>query len=225
MERNNKYVGVDEKYIPEEEKNLNNSSDNEFRDDVNNLYKKAKEVMSDQDNQKKAFKIFKGIGIGYITYIILGVIFAIAIIITVIVMFFKISNKSNDIKDDAKDFFNKVQDVQDNIKDNAQNNSDKMQDVINNESEKITISAFNADLEMYAGTKLGRQVSILIDNVVMKIKKNKDKPIIVSFKDTSSSDAETIISLKKEINDNDKYEVVLDYDEKGYVNKIQITSY
>ena len=76
MSKNGQYVGVDEKYIPEDEKYVDNNLNNEIKNDVHNMYQGAKEYVSDKDNQekmknagKKSLKIAKGLGIGYLVFV------------------------------------------------------------------------------------------------------------------------------------------------------------
>ena len=93
MKKNNQYVGVDEKYIPEEDKYVDEtkSSTDGLNDKINEGIDKAKPYA------KKGLNIAKKIGIGYLVYV--GIIFLIVIIIfiTIIVTFFKMSKRSDDI--------------------------------------------------------------------------------------------------------------------------------
>ena len=59
----------------------------------------------------------------------------------------------------------------------------------------------------------------------MKMKKNKDHTIKVIYKDITTSDAIELINLKKIIEDQNKYEVILDYDNNGYINQVTILDY
>ena len=56
MKKNGQYVGVDEKYIPEEEKYVDNSVNSEIKDLVNDGIKSTKNYVSDKDNQEKRTK-------------------------------------------------------------------------------------------------------------------------------------------------------------------------
>lgn len=71
MKKNAEYVGVDEKYIPEEERYV-------------------------EGNSKKDAKILKGVGIGYITFITFIFIAVIAVFGIVIMNFVNINNKRNE---------------------------------------------------------------------------------------------------------------------------------
>ena len=53
MKKNGEYVGVDEKYIPEEEKYVDNSTNSEIKDAVNQGVGAVKDYITDKDNQEK----------------------------------------------------------------------------------------------------------------------------------------------------------------------------
>lgn len=56
MKKNGQYVGVDEKYIPEEEKYVDESllgPTSEIRDGIKSGVNKVKEYVQDADNQEK----------------------------------------------------------------------------------------------------------------------------------------------------------------------------
>ena len=57
------------------------------------------------------------------------------------------------------------------------------------------------------------------------MKKNKDHTIKVIYKDITTSDAIELINLKKIIEDQNKYEVILDYDNNEYINQVTILDY
>lgn len=93
MKKNNQYVGVDEKYIPEEDKYVDEtkSSTDGLNDKINEGIDKAKPYA------KKGLNIAKKIGIGYLVYVGIVFLMVIIIFITIIVTFFKMSKRSDDI--------------------------------------------------------------------------------------------------------------------------------
>lgn len=95
----------------------------------------------------------------------------------------------------------------------------------NNTNDKIQTSAFNSKMEVHAGTQYGLAVSRLLDTVIENIKKNPGHSIIVTYGATSTVDTDKITALKKEIEQSAQYEVSLDYDSHGYINKITISEY
>lgn len=196
MKKNNQYVGVDEKFIPEEDKYVDetkNSTDG-LNEKINEGIDKAKPYA------KKGLKIAKRIGIGYLVFV--GFIFLMVIIVfvTIFVNFFKVNKMSDDIIENSQNIIN-----------NTQNNITGI--------EKET---FNNKFEIYSGTKSKNMVSNLLDTVVTNNKKDTDHLVIVIFNDISTIDTDKIIDIKRSLDDNKKYEVILDYSNSGYVNKVTI---
>ena len=97
-----------------------------------------------------------------------------------------------------------------------------IQEQANENKKKISKDSFNWDFETYVGTQYSNSIGYLLDDVITNNKKNKDYLITVIFKDTNTTDPETIKNIKKQFEEWHKYEVSLDYDEEGYVNKITI---
>ncbi len=218
MKKNAHYVGVDEKYIPEDEKYVDNSVNDELKGMVNDGLKSAKDYISDKDNQekikntgRKGLKILKGVGIGYLAFFLLVIV----LVITIFVITFTSMAKINKNKDDN---MNKVNNIIDTAIDKTQGN----------ESADISsqnASSFNSDLEMYIGTRYGNSVSRLLDNVVTKIKKNSNYSIKVLYETEVLTVPEDIVNLKKKLEDTKKYEISFDYDANGFINKVTITNY
>lgn len=217
MKKNGQYVGVDEKYIPEEEKYVDNSVNNEIKGLVNDGIKSAKEYVSDKDNQekikntgKKGLKILKGVGIGYLVFIGFVVLMVIVIFAITFGSFFKISREVDDTFDETIHIIDKVID---NIEEDEAGYS------------SYDIASFNNSLESHQGTKSGSIVSILLDEVVTKIKKNSDHSITVIYGTKKISNPTDIIALKKEFDSTKKYEISFDYDADGFINKVTIENY
>lgn len=96
MKKNAEYVGVDEKYIPEEERYV-------------------------EGNSKKDAKILKGVGIGYLTFITFIFIAVIAVFGIVIMNFVDINNKRNE--NVIKEEINENSEMIDSIIDDYYNNN------------------------------------------------------------------------------------------------------
>lgn len=214
MKKNGQYVGVDEKYIPEEEKYVDNSVNSEIKDLVNDGIKSTKNYVSDKDNQekikstgRKGLKILKGVGIGYLIFIGLIILMVIVTFVIVFSNFFKMDRQSDKL-------FNEVTNI-----------IDKVDDSNNSGHSSYDISSFNNDLEIYQGTKYGSSVLKLLDNVVTKIKKNSTHPITVVYDNQTISNTNDIVSLKKEFDTTAKYEISFDYDSEGFINSITIVNY
>ena len=81
---------------------------------------------------------------------------------------------------------------------------------------------FNFTYESQSGTQWGVVIHRLLDNVITNNKSNKDHILTVTYKNTTTSNPEEIKNLKKNFDDWTNYEVSLNYDDDGYVNKIVI---
>ena len=160
-----------------------------------------------KNNESKGLKIVKGIGIGYLVFIGIGIVITIAIFILFFNLFFKFDKQSDEIKDKATNYI------------------DQFYDGYNDSYNKINVDEFNYDLEIYSGTQYGSNVSLLLNDVITKIKKNANHSITVTYGTTTTSKPDEITTLKKQFDKTSEYEVSLDYDSDGYINKVTITNY
>jgi len=181
----------------------NNNFSNEVKDDMQKVYEGAKEYITDEENKekvKKGLKVAKGVGIGYLAFIIIVLVLALVIFFIVLSGFFKIGNQNKNI-------------------------INKSSNIINQSIDQMDIERFNLELEDYNGSKYGYDVKELLDEVVLKLKKNTEHSITLIYENTSMTNTNDIINLKKQIDDESEYEIVLDYDKNGYINKITISKY
>ncbi len=116
----------------------------------------------------------------------------------------------------------KIEDEAKNIIDQAQNQINETQKEVTNQREKIAKDSFNSKFEQHIGSNYPTVVGWLLDDVILNNKKNKDYLITVAFKDKSTTNPEEIKNFKKQFIINHQYEVSIDYDNEGYVNKITI---
>lgn len=99
---------------------------------------------------------------------------------------------------------------------------EQTQEEVKNQREKISKDSFNWDFETYVGTEYDSSVGHLLDKVITNNKKHKDYTITVTFKGITTAEPEAIKNFKKQFQEWHKYEVSLDYDDDGYVNKVTI---
>lgn len=97
-----------------------------------------------------------------------------------------------------------------------------MNNTMANFRENADKRSFNSSFEMYDGTVQKIFVTTILDNVNSNNKKNKDKIVSVKYNGVEMTDSDEIIEIKKEFVDGKFYEVILDYDDDGYVNKVTI---
>lgn len=82
--------------------------------------------------------------------------------------------------------------------------------------------SFNNTFEFRMGTEYGSSVSNLLDDVITNNKTNDNYLIEVVFGDITTTDTNEIKNMKQRLDSSKKYEVSLDYNDDGYVNKVTI---
>lgn len=130
MTKNNEYVGVDEQFIPEEEKTKQHVSESiigdETRDKIKGGIRKGTDYLtSDEGKEKvknvagKGLKVAKGIGIGYLVWIGVGALVAIAVFVLAFVIIGKAMNRQNQM-------LNNFDEVRDSLMQDFEETTDKM---------------------------------------------------------------------------------------------------
>ena len=117
-------------------------------------------------------------------------------------------------------------------KEKAEKDEKEFKDKFNKDMEesdlKFDKNSFNSNYTFYSGTQPGQNVSMLIDNIINKNKTEKDHLVELTFDNTSyGTDSDNIKQTKNMIQtfkgyDIQYYEVSMDYDDNGYVNKVTI---
>ena len=107
--------------------------------------------------------------------------------------------------------------------------SNGISNIINNQMEKgnemldkFEIDSFNSKFEFRVGQNYGSSVMHVLDDVIINNKKNQNHILTVVFEGLTTTDPEEIKNAKNNIDEWTKYEISVDYDENGYVNKITI---
>lgn len=115
---------------------------------------------------------------------------------------------------------NKIEEKQE----NSQNNiSEEMKTFTekakeNTETESVL---FNFGFNNCNGTQRGMILKTYLDSVITS-NKTKERKITVKYEETETQDTEKIKNMKQKFEDLTEYEVSVDYDEKGFINKIII---
>lgn len=211
MKKNGEYVGVDEKFIPENEKYVDES------------------LLGNKEESKKTIKkVAKGIGIGYLVYIGFILAFVIGMMIFVFTMFNNTRKTQVEMMDSFQqkqdEMMNSVQQQQniDGITSSFQQNKDEMINSVQQQQNEFEKTSFNSNFELYSGTKTKLLVTTILDKVVTNNKTNSDKIIRVIYNTTNTIEPNEIVELKKSFKQGKEYEVMLDYDTNGFVNKVTI---
>ena len=187
MKKNSQYIGVDEKFIPEDEKYVDDS------------------LLGGKEKTKKVIgKTAKVIGIGYLIY---AVIFLV-IFIAVFVMVFKFMGSQSK---QAGSFFSQIS-----------NQIGSSSEQFSNFDSKFEKDSFNSKFELYSGTVKKMIATHLLDEVIKNNKTNSSQIIKVIYNENNTTDSNNILEMKKQLNDDKEYEVILDYDANGYVNQVTI---
>ena len=86
------------------------------------------------------------------------------------------------------------------------------------------IRSFNSVYEtLYSGTTNGTQIGNLLDKIITNNKTKPERTIRVIYGSTNTIDETEIRNLKKNFGDVwTNYEVILDYDDIGFVNQVTI---
>ena len=212
MKKNSEYVGVDEKFIPENEKYVNDSILGSREESKNKM--------------KKALKI--GLGVWAI-WVFVGIAFFIIVVMLIFnhsknmnkQVFDIFTSATEQIKDGMQEqnnpskAMNEMQQVTDAMMGSMMGQSSILNNDINKQS-------FNATLEMYSGTEYGSSVGNLLDKVVTSNKTNSEHIITVIYKGTTTTSESEIVKIKHSLDKFTEYEVSLDYDANGYINKVTV---
>ena len=116
---------------------------------------------------------------------------------------------------------NKVITNHENNKKNKNSFFENAEKLINKGTSDIEKKSFNGKYELFSGTQDGDEVKSLLDDVI-KNNKTNEKKISVVYNEQNTSDPEIIKNIKTSITGMKSYEVSLDYDTDGYINKLTI---
>lgn len=111
-----------------------------------------------------------------------------------------------------------------------ENYREKIREEENKKKDENYKRDFNSNFEFYVGTEMGSSVGHQLDNVISNNKTNTDHLVEVVFDGVSYGyDMDKIKQLKTKLRDFrddysgfQYYEVSIDYDSNGYINKITI---
>lgn len=135
-------------------------------------------------------------------------------------------------KDEIKEELRKEKEKAEKKQEEEEKKQQELEDKINKEQEEyhenFSKDSFNSTFEMNQGTKSGMFAKSQVDNVVKNNKKDKEHLIEVIFDGTSyGTDPSNISNVKNKLQEFNgykfqEYEISLDYDDNGYVNKVTI---
>ena len=191
----------------------------------------VKNYVTDKDNQekfkqtgKKGLKVLKGLGIGYLVFIGIVIVLVVSVFVLVFVNMAKMNSRADDVYDQAGSIIDKVTDeMNDNFNNNNNNSNNNDNSVQNNNGySQVQIKAFNAPFELFSGSQSGFFVESLLDKVISNNKTEAEHIITIVYNQTMTAVPDEVTTLKQNFEDSKEYEVSLDYDKDGFVNKITI---
>ena len=135
-------------------------------------------------------------------------------------------------KDEIKEELRKEKEKAEKKQEEEEKKQQELEDKINKEQEEyhenFSTDSFNGTFEMNQGTKSGMFAKSQVDNIIKNNKKDKEHLIEVIFDGTSyGTDPSNISNVKNNLREFNgykfqEYEISLDYDDNGYVNKVTI---
>ena len=135
-------------------------------------------------------------------------------------------------KDEIKEELRKEKEKAEKKQEEEEKKQQELEDKINKEQEEyhenFSKDSFNSTFEMNQGTKSGMFAKSQVDNIIKNNKKDKEHLIEVVFDGTSyGTDPSNISNVKNNLREFNgykfqEYEISLDYDDNGYVNKVTI---
>ena len=90
------------------------------------------------------------------------------------------------------------------------------------EDKQNEIKQYNSKFDIYSGRQYGNFLDNLLENVINNNKTQKEHIITVKYNQKETNIPEEIKTIKSQLEKLDEYEVTLDYDDNGYVNKVTI---
>ena len=165
-----------------------------------------------------------------VLYIFVGLMVALVVALFVVIFGGKNDEpkqeEGNIISSFFDGFFGLIDKVNDKMDEEFEDNTNQMQqqfqDTVNQMTQNHDKETFNRTFEINVGTKATIFVKNTLDEVNKNNKKNTEHIVSVVYNDKTTTDEDEIIQIKHGLKEWGQYEVSIDYDEKGYVNKVTI---
>ena len=100
--------------------------------------------------------------------------------------------------------------------------NEEYQQQVKEQNEKFSRRSFNSKYENYEGFTNGFFVKNILEEAYKNNKKNGEKIVVISYNGEETSDSEKIKQARETLEDFTEYEVSVEYDDDGYVNKVII---
>ena len=86
---------------------------------------------------------------------------------------------------------------------------------------EFEINRFNTKFEISTGTKMGSIVGYVLDDIITS-NNTQERKITLKYGTTETQDAAEIRKIKQGFNQWGNYEVYVEYDEIGFINKVVV---
>lgn len=103
----------------------------------------------------------------------------------------------------------------------ANNDIDEQLEKQNSENKDNLNEIFNKNLKSYTGSQSGSDVKELLEKII-EINKTEDKKVTLKYNEIETQDTEELLNTKINMKDSSKFEVVVDYDDEKYINKVTL---
>ena len=103
------------------------------------------------------------------------------------------------------------------------NNESKTNEAYSKQAKKVEIQSFNGPIELVKGKNIELLISKTLDDIIVSNKKNKDHKITVKYNSISTNEEDGIVEIRDSLKEDKSYNVSLDYDSEGYINRFIIT--
>lgn len=182
----------------------------------------------DEINEKKLDKKEHNNGNRKIILYILIIIFIASVATLSYRVASSIKEKNDALKEEIQKEKEKQEKKQQEIEDKIKEQQENIQKEIEESENKTQKDNFNRNYEFWSGTQTSTMVSKIIDDAITNNKKSNDHLIEFVFDGTSyGTDPNNIKTIKNNLRnfkgyEIQYYEILIDYDDNGYVNKITI---
>lgn len=177
-------------------------------------------VQSEKNKPKKERKFLLYI----LMFILIAAIIALIIRINVQKEQEKEEGQSSGIFSIFDGFFDSFNDITQNMQNEYEQNVEEMnkthQENVNKSNEKYEKNTHNMYFEMRTGTKATIFVESILDQIITSNKKSASHIVTLVYNDIVTTDETKIKEVKHSLEEWGEYEVSIEYDENGYVNKV-----
>lgn len=134
-------------------------------------------------------------------------------------IFNNVLNNQNDNLDQFNNFVSDIKGMYDEESEKMdKEHEEKVNEMENNSNKRV----HNMQFESYAGTRPAIFVKTALDNVISNNKKTPEHSVTFVYNNEETTDETRIKEIKKSLDEWGEYEISIDYDENGYINRLTL---